>query len=157
MMCVYEWFARFRESRESVSDNRRSGRLAISVSDENIEKVRKLIPKDCQLTVRMIADEVQINCESFARTRVEQGTSPVVNVPVWGNDCPSAEPSRVDCRSPPKHKVVCSKMIAVAHELLYITKAFVQPEYPHVTEMGQKMWWMSNIVNSWECRVRKCS
>ncbi|GFT97769.1 transposon Ty3-G Gag-Pol polyprotein [Trichonephila clavipes] len=38
--CVYEWFARFPESRESVSDNSHSGRLVISVSDENIEKVR---------------------------------------------------------------------------------------------------------------------
>ncbi|GFX98997.1 uncharacterized protein TNCV_4301721 [Trichonephila clavipes] len=36
MKCVYEWFARFREGRE---DNPYSGKLAISVSDENIEKV----------------------------------------------------------------------------------------------------------------------
>ncbi|GFW32968.1 hypothetical protein TNCV_1775331 [Trichonephila clavipes] len=41
MKCVYERFAHFREGRESVSDNPRSGRLAISVSDENIEKERK--------------------------------------------------------------------------------------------------------------------
>ncbi|GFV58665.1 hypothetical protein TNCV_1764961 [Trichonephila clavipes] len=37
---VYELFARFREGRESVSDNPLSGRLVISVSDENIEKAR---------------------------------------------------------------------------------------------------------------------
>jgi len=64
MKCVYEWFARFREGRESVSDNPRSGRPATSVSDENIVKVRKLITNDRRLTVRMIADELQINRES---------------------------------------------------------------------------------------------
>ncbi|GFV24350.1 hypothetical protein TNCV_970251, partial [Trichonephila clavipes] len=39
MKCVYEWFACFQEGRESVSGNSRSRRLAITVSDENIEKV----------------------------------------------------------------------------------------------------------------------
>ncbi|GFV15381.1 uncharacterized protein TNCV_4834081 [Trichonephila clavipes] len=39
MKCVYEGFVRFREGLDSVSDNPRSGRLAISVSDQNIEKV----------------------------------------------------------------------------------------------------------------------
>ncbi|GFT96054.1 hypothetical protein TNCV_313301 [Trichonephila clavipes] len=48
--CVNEWFARFRESRESVPDKTRSGRPATSVSDENIEKMRKLITKDLRLT-----------------------------------------------------------------------------------------------------------
>ncbi|GFU38430.1 transmembrane and TPR repeat-containing protein 1 [Trichonephila clavipes] len=56
----------FPKSTESVSDppQTRSGRLASSVSDENIEKVRKLIPKARQLTVRSIADELQISSES---------------------------------------------------------------------------------------------
>ncbi|GFT03415.1 hypothetical protein TNCV_2985771 [Trichonephila clavipes] len=39
MKFVYKWLARFQEGRESVSDNPRRGRLAISVSDENIGKV----------------------------------------------------------------------------------------------------------------------
>ncbi|GFT29820.1 hypothetical protein TNCV_4892121 [Trichonephila clavipes] len=37
MKCVYEW--RFRERRESVSDQTRSGRPANSVSNENVENV----------------------------------------------------------------------------------------------------------------------
>ena len=58
MKCVYQWFARFREGQESVFDNPRSGRPATSVSDENIEKVEKLITKDRRLTARIIADEL---------------------------------------------------------------------------------------------------
>ncbi|GFS47287.1 protein GVQW3 [Trichonephila clavipes] len=55
MKCVYEWFARFREGQKSVSDNFRSEKPPTSVSNENIEKVSKLIMLDRRLTVRMIA------------------------------------------------------------------------------------------------------
>ncbi|GFV56508.1 protein GVQW3 [Trichonephila clavipes] len=64
MKCAYEWFARFREGRESVSDKTPSGRPSTFVIDENIEKVKKLITKDRLLTVCMIADELHINRES---------------------------------------------------------------------------------------------
>ncbi|GFT39262.1 uncharacterized protein TNCV_2421921 [Trichonephila clavipes] len=53
--CVYESFTRFREGRESVSDNPRRERPVTFLSDENIEKVSKLIMKDRRLTVRIIA------------------------------------------------------------------------------------------------------
>ncbi|GFU86729.1 uncharacterized protein TNCV_1631751 [Trichonephila clavipes] len=38
MKCVYQWFGRFQEGWESVSDKTRSGRPTISTSDENMEK-----------------------------------------------------------------------------------------------------------------------
>ncbi|GFS82193.1 hypothetical protein TNCV_250381 [Trichonephila clavipes] len=63
--CVYEWLALFPEGRESASDKTRSGRPVTSFSDENTEKVRKLITKDRRLIVCMIADELQINLESM--------------------------------------------------------------------------------------------
>ncbi|GFU52263.1 uncharacterized protein TNCV_3052821 [Trichonephila clavipes] len=52
----------FSKSKESVSDNPRSGTLATSVSDENIEKERKLITKDRLLTV-----ELHINRETVSQ------------------------------------------------------------------------------------------
>ncbi|GFV95252.1 uncharacterized protein TNCV_4586271 [Trichonephila clavipes] len=54
MKCAEEWFARFRQGRDSVSDNSCSERPATSISDETIENVNKLITKDRRLTVRMI-------------------------------------------------------------------------------------------------------
>ncbi|GFW09336.1 hypothetical protein TNCV_4276641 [Trichonephila clavipes] len=57
LVCVYEsveWFACFREGRESVFDNTRRERLVASASNETL-KVRKLITKGRRLTVRMIA------------------------------------------------------------------------------------------------------
>ncbi|GFV08162.1 protein GVQW3 [Trichonephila clavipes] len=52
--CVYERFARYREGRESVSDNPRSKRPVAPVIAENIEKLSKLISKDRSIIVRMI-------------------------------------------------------------------------------------------------------
>lgn len=67
-----------RECRESVSDKPRKLKPATSVSDENTAKVRKLLTKDCRLTVRIIANELQINREYveqiFTQNLVMRGT-----------------------------------------------------------------------------------
>ncbi|GFV90806.1 hypothetical protein TNCV_2323751 [Trichonephila clavipes] len=58
MKCVYECF---RENGGSASGNSLSGRPVATISDENIKKLRKLIPKDRRFTMRLIIDELQIN------------------------------------------------------------------------------------------------
>ena len=45
---VYEWFKRFKEGRESLDDDERSGRPASSRTDESVEKIRELIRKDLE-------------------------------------------------------------------------------------------------------------
>ncbi|GFV02931.1 hypothetical protein TNCV_2743941 [Trichonephila clavipes] len=52
---VYEWITRFRKIRESVSDKPRRKIPVTSINDENIEKMAKLITKDCRLNVRRVA------------------------------------------------------------------------------------------------------
>ena len=39
---VYEWHERFKNGRESVEDDERSGRPSTSKTDENINKVREI-------------------------------------------------------------------------------------------------------------------
>ncbi|GFV89100.1 uncharacterized protein TNCV_4912991 [Trichonephila clavipes] len=58
---VHKWFARFRDGWKSVSDKTHNERLLTFASDDNMEKMRKLITKDHRLTARMIADELQNN------------------------------------------------------------------------------------------------
>ena len=53
---VYEWFKRFKEGRESLDDDERSGRPASSRTDESVEKIQELIRKDCCMSVRLIED-----------------------------------------------------------------------------------------------------
>ncbi|KAJ4449506.1 hypothetical protein ANN_00906 [Periplaneta americana] len=54
--CVYEWFKRFREGKETIEDEPRSGRPSTSRTPEMIEKVRQMLAQDRRLTLRLIAE-----------------------------------------------------------------------------------------------------
>ena len=55
---LFEWHRRFKEGREQVEDDLRSGRPSTSRTDENVERVRQKVRSNRHLTVRMIADEL---------------------------------------------------------------------------------------------------
>ena len=57
---VYKWLKRFSEGRESVTDEERSGRPATSRTEENFAKVRQTLRENRRLTVRNIAEQVNI-------------------------------------------------------------------------------------------------
>ena len=61
---VYKWGKRFSEGRESVTDEERSGRPATSRIQENIAKVRQMVRENRRLTVRSIAEQVNIDRET---------------------------------------------------------------------------------------------
>ena len=63
---IFEWHKRFREGRESVKDDERSGRLTTSRTDDNIAAVDKMVKEDRNVTSRLIADTlgIQKNCGS---------------------------------------------------------------------------------------------
>jgi len=61
---VYKWVKRFSEGRESVTDEERSGRPATSRTVENLAKVRQIVCKNCRLTVRSRAEQVDIDRET---------------------------------------------------------------------------------------------
>ncbi|XP_053429152.1 protein GVQW3-like [Nycticebus coucang] len=54
------WHKRFRDGRESVESDPRSGRPATSRTPENVERVRAAISKDQQLTVRELEADLGI-------------------------------------------------------------------------------------------------
>ena len=49
---VQLWYNRFKESREDVNNNARSGRPIMSTTDENMEAVKKLILDNSRITIR---------------------------------------------------------------------------------------------------------
>ena len=61
---VYKWVNHFSEGRESVIDEERSGRPATSRTEENIAKVRQIVHENRWLTVRSIAEQVNIDRET---------------------------------------------------------------------------------------------
>jgi hypothetical protein len=48
---VFEWHKRFKEGRDDVKDDERTGRPKTHQTDENVEKVRKLVHSDRRLSV----------------------------------------------------------------------------------------------------------
>jgi len=57
---IFEWHKRFRESRESVKDEARSGRPKSSRTDDKIVAVDKLVIEGRNVTSRLIADTLGI-------------------------------------------------------------------------------------------------
>ena len=61
---VFEWHKRFKSGREEVEDDPRSGRPSTTKTDKNIVRVKQTVRSDRRLTIRMIADNLDLNRES---------------------------------------------------------------------------------------------
>jgi len=61
----------FSEIRESVTDKERSGQPATSKTEENIAKICQIVRENCRLTVRSIAEQVNINRETVRKILTE--------------------------------------------------------------------------------------
>ena len=57
----FKWHKAFKEGREIVEEDPRSGRQFSSTHDQNVEVVRAVMVKDHRLSVRMIAEEMGWN------------------------------------------------------------------------------------------------
>ena len=68
---VYKWVKRFSEGRESVTDEERSGCTATSRTEENIAKIRQIVRESRRLTVRSLAEQVNINRETVRKILTE--------------------------------------------------------------------------------------
>jgi hypothetical protein len=65
---VFEWH---KEGREDVKDDERTGCPKTHRTDENVEKVRKLVCSEKQLSVRMIAEELNLDRETVRNILTE--------------------------------------------------------------------------------------
>ena len=68
---VYRWYARFRDGREDVKNDARSGRPSTTRTDKNVEYVRRLLTEDQGTTLQMIADHLNIGQETVRRIVTE--------------------------------------------------------------------------------------
>ncbi|UYV62855.1 hypothetical protein LAZ67_2002161 [Cordylochernes scorpioides] len=58
---VYQWYKMFSEGREDVNDEERAGRPSTSTTDEKINEVEKMILANRQITVREVAEDLNIS------------------------------------------------------------------------------------------------
>ena len=64
---VFKWHKAFKEGRENVEDDPRSGRPISSTNGQNVEMVRAVMAKDRRLSVRMIAEETGLDKNAVHR------------------------------------------------------------------------------------------
>ena len=57
---VQLWYNRFKKGREDVNDDARPGRPSTSTTNENIKAVKKMILNTRRITIREVADDVDI-------------------------------------------------------------------------------------------------
>ncbi|UYV77122.1 hypothetical protein LAZ67_14003359 [Cordylochernes scorpioides] len=65
---VYRWYKMFSEGREDMNDEERAGRPSTSTTDEKINEVEKMILANRQITVREVAEDLNIligSCHSI--------------------------------------------------------------------------------------------
>lgn len=68
---VFKWFALFRDGREQIEDDFRSGRPKDGRSDENVRKVADALKADKCLSTRLIEDMTGISKDTVHRILVE--------------------------------------------------------------------------------------
>ncbi|UYV69308.1 hypothetical protein LAZ67_6003200 [Cordylochernes scorpioides] len=61
---VYRWYKMFSEGREDVNDDERAGRPSTSTTDEKINEVEKMILANRRITVREVAEDLNISIGS---------------------------------------------------------------------------------------------
>ncbi|VEN44570.1 unnamed protein product [Callosobruchus maculatus] len=61
---VYRWYKMFSDGREDVNDEERAGRPSTSTTDENIDKVKKIVLVNRRITVTEIAEDLNISIGS---------------------------------------------------------------------------------------------
>ncbi|UYV81649.1 hypothetical protein LAZ67_20001803 [Cordylochernes scorpioides] len=62
---VYRWYKMFSEGREDVNDEERAGRPSTSTTDERINEVEKMILANRRITVREVAEDLNISIGSY--------------------------------------------------------------------------------------------
>ena len=68
---VCKWVKRFSEGRETVTGEERSGRPPTSVTEENLAKIRQIVRENRRLTVRSIAEQVNVDRETVRKILTE--------------------------------------------------------------------------------------
>jgi len=69
---AFHWHKMFSEGRNIVEDEQRSGRPSTTRTSGNTERLRELVRSNRRLTVKMIADEVNVTREAVRRILTEE-------------------------------------------------------------------------------------
>lgn len=85
LVTVYDWYTRFKEGREDVNDDERSGRSREAVNEEKIKIVNDFIKNEPKSSLRYMGMELNISTSSIYHILTEHLGQNIVKVEV--GDC----------------------------------------------------------------------
>ena len=68
---VFRWYGWFRDGQEDTEDDPRSGRPTESRNDNNVKEISQLLLQNHHLSLRMLADKVNIGKDTVRKNAVE--------------------------------------------------------------------------------------
>ena len=147
---LFEWHRRFKEGREEVEDDQRSGRPSTSRTDENVERVRQKVQSDCRLTVRMIADELGMNSKRVWRIITKDLEMRKI--------CAKMEPRLLNEGQKERHVQVCQDILEQIETEPNLLKRVVTGDEPWIFKCDlltkrQSLEWNS-ALSPWPKKVR---
>ncbi|XP_029668258.1 protein GVQW3-like [Formica exsecta] len=131
---AYDWYKAFKEGREVVYDLPPSGRPSTTSTDENIEKIKKIVIENRRLSVREMAHELQMSHISVHNILTE----------VLGMRCVAARlvPKELNFLQQTHRKMVAEEMVSRASsESTFIKRIITDDEtwvYEYDMETSQQ-------------------
>ena len=105
---IFRWYGRFRDGREDIEDDPRSGRPTECRNDNNVEMISQLLRQNRHLSLRMLADEVNIGKDTVRKIVVEDLRKRKIcwrvvphSLTQCGNRQEVFGPTKSDCSRPP--------------------------------------------------------
>jgi hypothetical protein len=68
---VFRWYGRFRDGREDIEDDPRMGRPTYCRNENNVEKISQLFLQNRHLSLRMLAEGMNIGKDTVRKNVVE--------------------------------------------------------------------------------------
>ncbi|XP_068528923.1 histone-lysine N-methyltransferase SETMAR-like [Anas acuta] len=136
---VFEWHKLFREGRERVEDDNRSGRPLTSKKNENVSRVKNLLNHDRRMSIRIIADDL-----SIPQTQVFEMVKENLAMRKLGA---KFVPRVLSEEQKANQKVICQDLLHHVNE---------EPDFLGNVVTGDEMWVFeknperTSIVNNWQ-------
>lgn len=105
---VFEWYSQFKNGREEVEDEQRAGRPSTSKTEDNVTKIRDLLNTDRHLSVRLIAQELDL-----PKTIVHEVVTEILGM---RKVCAKLVPKILTGDNKQRRVIACQEMIARLYE-----------------------------------------
>jgi len=136
---VFRWYGWFRDGRKDTEDDPRSGRATECRNDNNVEKIFQLLLQNRHLSLRILADEVNIGKDTMGKIVVEDLRKRKI--------CSRFVPHSLTPEQKARRTAACRDLIATADS---------DPDFFKKTVTGDETWYFAYDPTT-KCQSAACA